>query len=54
MPRRESSRLESFAIGERIRVVISKVEKASKGPQVIVSRAAPDVRSLSSTVGWGR
>jgi transcription termination/antitermination protein NusA len=43
MPRKEQSRLESFAIGERIRVVIARVEKASKGPQVVVSRAAPEL-----------
>jgi N utilization substance protein A len=43
MPRKEQSRLESFAMGERVRVVIVRVEKASKGPQVVVSRAAPDL-----------
>src|SRR5512146_2109986 len=43
MPRKEQSRLESFAIGERVRVMIARVEKASKGPQVIVSRAAPEL-----------
>jgi N utilization substance protein A len=43
MPRKEQSRLESFAIGERARVVIKNVEKASKGPQVVVSRAAPEL-----------
>ncbi len=43
MPRKEQSRLESFAIGERVRVVIARVEKASKGPGVIVSRAVPDL-----------
>jgi N utilization substance protein A len=43
MPRKEQSRLESFAIGERVRVVIGRVEKASKGPQVVVSRAAPEL-----------
>ncbi len=43
MPRKEQSRLESFAIGERVRVVIVRVEKASKGPQVVVSRAAPEL-----------
>jgi N utilization substance protein A len=43
MPRKEQSRLESFAVGERIRAVIVRVEKASKGPGVIVSRAAPDL-----------
>ena len=41
MPRKEQSRLESFAPSERVRVVITRVEKAAKGPQVIVSRAAP-------------
>jgi transcription termination/antitermination protein NusA len=43
MPRKEQSRLESFAIGERLRVVIARVERASKGPGVVVSRAAPDL-----------
>jgi N utilization substance protein A len=43
MPRKEQSRLESFAVGERVRVVISRVEKASKGPALIVSRAAPEL-----------
>ena len=39
--RRDQSRLESFAPGERVRVVIRGVEKAAKGPQVAVSRADP-------------
>jgi len=43
MPRKEQSRLESFAIGERVRVVIARLEKAAKGPQVVVSRAAPEL-----------
>jgi transcription termination/antitermination protein NusA len=43
MSRKEQSRLESFAIGERVRVVIARVEKASKGPGVVVSRAAPEL-----------
>ncbi len=43
MPRKEQSRLESFAVGERVKVVIGRVEKSSKGPQVIVSRAAPEL-----------
>ncbi len=43
MPRKEQSRLESFAIGERVRVVIARVEKASKGPGVVVSRAIPEL-----------
>jgi len=43
MPRKEQSRLESFAVGERLRVVIARVERASKGPGVVVSRAAPEL-----------
>ncbi len=43
MPRREQSRLEQFAVGERVRVVLLRVDRAAKGPQVIVSRAAPDL-----------
>ena len=43
MSRKEQSRLESFAIGERVRVVIARVERASKGPGVVVSRAAPEL-----------
>ncbi len=43
MPRKEQSRLESFAVGERVKVVIGRVEKSSKGPQVVVSRAAPEL-----------
>jgi transcription termination/antitermination protein NusA len=42
-PRREQSRLEQFSIGERVRVVLIKVDRAAKGPQVIVSRAAPEL-----------
>src|SRR5208283_2534715 len=45
MPRKDQSRLESFAPGERARVVIVRVEKASKGPQVVVSRAVPELVS---------
>src|ERR1700745_807305 len=43
MPRKEQSRLESFAMSERVRVVIARVEKASKGPAVVISRAAPEL-----------
>jgi N utilization substance protein A len=50
MPRKEQSRLESFAVGERVRVVIARVEKASKGPGLVVSRAAPElVQNLFQT-----
>jgi len=50
MPRKEQSRLESFAVGERVRVVLVRVDKNSKGPAVIVSRAAPElVQNLFQT-----
>src|SRR5262245_13056341 len=50
MPRKEGSRLESFAMGERVRVVLVRVDKNSKGPAVIVSRAAPElVQNLFQT-----
>lgn len=41
LPKREQSRLESFTTGDRIRVAILKVERTTKGPQVIVSRTDP-------------
>src|SRR5438045_137381 len=50
MGRKEQSRLESFTVGERVRVVLVRVDKASKGPQVVVSRAAPElVQNLFQT-----
>jgi transcription termination/antitermination protein NusA len=39
LPKREQSKLETYNIGERLRVVIKAVDRAAKGPQVIVSRA---------------
>jgi transcription termination/antitermination protein NusA len=39
LPKREQSKLETYNIGERLRVVIKTVDRAAKGPQVIVSRA---------------
>ena len=49
-PKREQSRLEQFSVGERVRVVLLKVDRAAKGPQVIVSRAAPElVQNLFQT-----
>ena len=41
LSKREQSRLENFSVSDRIRVIIIKVEKTSKGPQVIVSRTDP-------------
>src|SRR5258706_2742353 len=50
MGKKEQSRLESFAIGERVRVVLVRVDRAAKGPQVVVSRAAPElVQNLFQT-----
>ncbi len=39
MPRKEQSRLETYQIGDRLRAVITMVDRAARGPQVIVSRA---------------
>src|SRR3979411_715806 len=39
LPKREQSKLETYNIGERLRVVIKRVDGGAKGPQVIVSRA---------------
>ena len=39
LPKREQSRLEAYNVGDRLRVAIRAVERAAKGPQVIVSRA---------------
>ncbi|MEZ5357052.1 MAG: transcription termination factor NusA [Bryobacteraceae bacterium] len=41
--KKEQSRLESFSVGERIRVVIKSVEKTGKNSGVVVSRAAPEL-----------
>jgi N utilization substance protein A len=39
LPRKEQSRLETYQIGDRLRAVITMVDRAARGPQVIVSRA---------------
>ena len=43
LSKREQSRLESYSAGDRVRCVIRLVDKASKGPGVLVSRAAPEL-----------
>src|SRR5712692_6937837 len=43
LPKKEQSRLESFTVGDRVRCVIKLVDKSSKGPGVLVSRAAPEL-----------
>jgi len=39
MPRKEQSRLENYQVGDRLRAVITLVDRAARGPQVVVSRA---------------
>jgi N utilization substance protein A len=41
LPRKEQSRAETYQTGDRVRVAITKVMKAAKGPQVVVSRTDP-------------
>jgi N utilization substance protein A len=43
LPKKEQSRLESYSAGDRVRCVIKLVDKSSKGPGVVVSRAAPEL-----------
>ncbi len=43
LPRREQSRLESFSPGDRVRIIIKNIEKAGRGPAVIVSRASEEL-----------
>ena len=43
LPRKEQSRLENYQIGDRIRAVITMVDRQARGPQVIVSRADPSL-----------
>ena len=41
LPRKEQSRAESYAPGERIRAVIKGVSRSTKGPQIVLSRTDP-------------
>lgn len=43
LPKKEQSRLESYSVGDRVRCIIKLVDKSSKGPGVLVSRAAPEL-----------
>jgi len=43
LPKKEQSRVETFAAGDRIRCVIRAVERAGKNSGVVVSRAAPEL-----------
>ena len=41
LPRKEQSRAESYAQGDRMRAVIRAVGKGAKGPQIVLSRTDP-------------
>jgi N utilization substance protein A len=43
LPKKEQSKLESYSVGDRVRCVIRAVDKSSKNPGVVVSRAAPEL-----------
>ena len=43
LPKKEQSRLESYSVSDRVRCVIKLVDKSSKGPGVLVSRATPEL-----------
>src|SRR5690606_18830042 len=41
LPRKEQSRAESYNPGDRLRAVIKSVNRAAKGPQIVLSRTDP-------------
>src|SRR6476620_11731358 len=41
LPRKEQSRAENYAVGDRVRAVIRGVNRAAKGPQIVLSRTDP-------------
>ena len=41
LPRKEQSRAESYAPGDRVRAVIKGVNQSAKGPQIVLSRTDP-------------
>ena len=43
LPYSEQIRAEHYRIGQRLRVYVKEVYRATRGPQVLVSRAAPDL-----------
>ena len=43
LTKKEQSRLEGYSVSDRIRCIIKLVDKSSKGPGVLVSRAAPEL-----------
>ena len=54
IPRKEQSRAENYAIGDRVRAVIKSVTKNAKGPQVILSRTDPAllIKLFEQEVPW--
>jgi N utilization substance protein A len=41
LPRKEQSRAENYAVGDRVRAVIRGVNRSAKGPQIVLSRTDP-------------
>ena len=41
LPRKEQSRAESYAPGDRVRAVIKAATRSTKGPQIVLSRTDP-------------
>jgi len=41
LPRKEQSRAENYLVGDRVRAVIKGVNRAAKGPQIVLSRTDP-------------
>src|SRR6476620_1704298 len=41
LPRKEQSRAENYASGDRVRAVIRGVNRSAKGPQIVLSRTDP-------------
>ncbi len=41
LPRKEQSRAESYAPGDRVRTVLKAVNRSAKGPQIVLSRTDP-------------
>jgi transcription termination/antitermination protein NusA len=41
LPRKEQSRAENYSVGDRVRAVIRGVNRAAKGPQIVLSRTDP-------------
>src|SRR5437763_4408594 len=41
LPVREQVRRERFSIGERLKIMVLKVEKGTRGPKILLSRANP-------------